>query len=86
MKPTAGDIRCMVFGHVARYAICRLRKSWNADVPAAARLERFSRVVTSLGDHQPLINRLAAAVAAAGKGNYHQMPLFPEDDRDAVSV
>ena len=26
MKPTAGDIRCMVYGHLTRYAIGRLRK------------------------------------------------------------
>ena len=42
-------------------------------------------MVTSLGDCQALINRLAAA-APAVTGITHQMPLFPQDDRDAVSV
>jgi putative DNA methylase len=84
MKPTAGDIRCMVFGHLARYAIGRLRKSWDADVPTAARLERFARMAASLGDCQPLIDRLATAPVVTGIPR--QMPLFPQDDRDAVSV
>jgi adenine-specific DNA methylase len=86
MKPTAGDIRCMVFGHLARYAIGRLGKSWDANVPTAGRLERLASMVASLGDCQPLIDRLAAAAAPAVTGNYRQIPLFPQDDRDAVSV
>ena len=30
MKPTAGDTRCMVYGHITRYAIGRLRKGWDS--------------------------------------------------------
>ena len=84
MKPTAGDIRCMVFGHLARFAIGRLRKSWAADLATTARLERFARIAASLGDAQALIDRLVAAPAVMGIPR--QMPLFPQDDRDAVSL
>ena len=61
MKPTAGDIRCMVYGHLTRYAIGRLRKSWDTGRPTAARLDLFARTVMALGDCQALIDRLAAA-------------------------
>jgi hypothetical protein len=84
MKPTAGDIRCMVFGHLARYAIARLRRTWDAKLLTSVRLERFARMVALLGDAQALIDRLVAAPAATGI--LRQMPLFPQDDRDAVSL
>jgi adenine-specific DNA methylase len=86
MKPTAGDIRCMAFGHFARYAIGRLRKSWDAEAATSAKLERFAKVFASLGDCQASIDRLVTAPAPAVTGNYRQMPLFPQDDRDAVSL
>ncbi len=84
MKPTAGDIRCMVFGHLARYAIGRLRQNWEGTLPASARLERFARMFASLGDAQWLIDHLVAAPTFSGVPR--QMQLFPQDDRDAVSL
>ena len=88
MKPTAGDIRCIVYGHLTRYAIERLRKGWDSSRPTADRLDLFARTVMALGDCQALIDRLAAARPAAGTGNARpvQLPLFPQDDRDAVPV
>lgn len=84
MKPTAGDIRCMVFGHLTRYAIGRLRNGWDSGPPTSARLERIGRTVASLGDWQAMVARLAAAPAAPG--TVHQMLLFPRDDHDAASL
>ena len=31
MKPTAGDIRCIAFGHITRMAIWNLRSSWDVN-------------------------------------------------------
>ena len=39
MKPTAGDIRCIAFGHIARMAIWGLRSGWDASRPTAEKLE-----------------------------------------------
>jgi putative DNA methylase len=88
VKPTAGDIRCMVYGHLTRYAIGKLRRSWDPARLTAARVERFASTVLALGECQPLIDRLAAAGAPRGKGIARpvQLPLFPQDDRDAVSL
>ena len=88
VKPTAGDIRCMVYGHLTRYAIGKLRRGWDPARPTAAGVERFATTVLALGQCQPLIDRLAAAGAPHGKGAARpkQLPLFPQDDRDAVSL
>ena len=88
MKPTAGDIRCMVYGHLTRYAIGRLRKSWDSTRPTAERLDRFARIVVALGDAQALIDKLAGIhpAAVAGVASPVQLSLFPQDDRDAVSL
>lgn len=87
MKPTAGDIRCMVFGHLTRYGIERLRKNWDSGRPTSDRLDLFARVVDRLGDCQALIDMLAAApppfVTCVARPVQRQ--LFPQDDRDAVS-
>ena len=40
MKPSKGDIRCIVYGHVTRKAIWNLRARWDARVPTAERLSR----------------------------------------------
>src|SRR5690606_23050875 len=39
MKPTAGDIRCIAFGHIARMAIWKLRPVWRTSRPTAEKLE-----------------------------------------------
>lgn len=39
MKPTAGDIRCMAFGHITRMAIWRLKPTWN---PGLTTPEKFA--------------------------------------------
>lgn len=61
MKPTAGDIRCIVFGHLTRMAIWRLRKNWSPALPTGERLDRFARAVAVFGDPKPLIDILTGA-------------------------
>lgn len=38
MKPTAGDIRCIAYGHITRMAIWNLRPLWDATHPAGKKL------------------------------------------------
>jgi adenine-specific DNA methylase len=38
MKPTAGDIRCIAFGHITRMAIWSLRAGWDDTLPTAKKL------------------------------------------------
>ncbi|MGL5082682.1 MAG: DUF1156 domain-containing protein [Microcoleaceae cyanobacterium] len=39
MKPTAGDVRCIAFGHITRMATWNLRSSWNSTQPTSQKLE-----------------------------------------------
>jgi putative DNA methylase len=82
MKPSSGDIRCIVFGHLTRIAIWRLRESWDSTRPTSERLKRFAIAAAALGDAQLIIRALAPAV--------HRTPVpapqFPHRRRDAVSL
>lgn len=48
MKPTAGDIRCIAFGHITRMAIWRLRPEWDAARPTAAKLATIRATMDTL--------------------------------------
>ena len=48
MKPTAGDIRCIAFGHITRMAIWGLRPEWDASRPTAAKLESIRLAMDAL--------------------------------------
>ena len=42
VKPTPGDIRCIVFGHLIRLAIWSLRSEWKKNRPTSSRLEQIA--------------------------------------------
>jgi hypothetical protein len=62
MKPTVGDIRCIVFGHLTQMAVSRLRKRWNKELSTANKLAIFARTIAEAGDIQTLIDALALPV------------------------
>lgn len=55
VKPTAGDIRCIVYGHWTRMAIWNLRWGWNQGRPAREKLDGFAKAVAVLGDFNQVI-------------------------------
>lgn len=59
MKPTAGDVRCIVYGHLTRMGVWRLHPSWHIDPPTQERLDRFADTVAAFGDPQSIIDDLA---------------------------
>ena len=59
-KPTAGDTRCIVFGHLTRMAIWKLRRDWDAEQPVHDKLARFADSrACSLADPQELLGKLS---------------------------
>ncbi len=58
MKPSIGDIRCIVFGHVTRKAICDLRNEWDSSLATKTRLSTIQESIKNIGDNQKLINKL----------------------------
>jgi hypothetical protein len=70
MKPSAGDIRCIVYGHLTRMGVWNLRGTWDAGLPVRERLARFAQGIADMGDAQAVIealktigNEVAAGVA-----------------------
>jgi adenine-specific DNA methylase len=41
-RPTSGDIRCIIFGHLVRLAIWDLRNGWNKNEPATLRIAKVA--------------------------------------------
>lgn len=59
VSPTAGDIRCIVFGHVTRMAVWTLRNAWKADCSVKAKLERIGRQLATFGNLTRVIEQAA---------------------------
>jgi putative DNA methylase len=49
MKPTLGDIRCVIYGHLSRLAVWSLRGNWLATEPVERRLDLVSTWISSFG-------------------------------------
>src|SRR5205085_11936345 len=43
VKPTKGDIRCIIFGHLVRLAVWNLRREWRRQESAATKLARATK-------------------------------------------
>jgi hypothetical protein len=84
VKPSAGDIRCIVYGHLTRMAVWNLRKKWNSSVPTAERLRRVRAEINALGDAQSVIDDLAGQIHSTLHTAISTAAIL-EDIPDAVS-
>jgi hypothetical protein len=87
VKPTAGDIRCIAFGHVTRMAIWNLRSTWDQSATTDEKLACFAEALRALGPCQVVIDRLTTPTENRVSPFMRAHPLFEvrEDERDAVS-
>lgn len=58
MKPSSGDIRCIIFGHLARIAIWHLRHEWDVSLPTNNKLDRVADEIDTFGDPKIVIDAL----------------------------
>lgn len=49
LRPTRGDIRCVINGHLIRLAIWRLRSRWDVALPVNAKIELVTKELEALG-------------------------------------
>jgi hypothetical protein len=61
MKPTSGDIRCMVLGHITRMAIWRLRSTWDLEIPIHQKLTVFRSAMDALAIEKDVTEQLQSA-------------------------
>jgi putative DNA methylase len=59
VEPTAGDMRCIAYGHMVRLAIWNLRKGWNKTAGISDRLSAVSSWLSSFGDWRDVEAKLA---------------------------
>ncbi len=84
VKPTAGDIRCITFGHLTRMAVWKLRPAWKSTASTTTKLDKFGKTLRALGPYQNVIDTLISP--AEGKpAAVHGLPLFSKDEQDAVA-
>ena len=84
-KPTAGDTRCIIFGHLTRMAIWNLRKEWDASMPTEEQLERFSHTLCLLADPEEVLGKLEAAPDDITTGRLFSPATTMQETRDAVA-
>jgi putative DNA methylase len=85
MKPTLGDIRCLVYGHLTRIAIWNLRTSWDRSLPTAQRLARFGEAIDAVGNPQTVISAFGA-VPRQGVSNVAELSVdYANEEQSAVS-
>ncbi len=63
-KATAGDIRCMMNGHITRKAVGWLHEQWEPGRPVSERIGRFDEVVNNMVDVQEVIEALSNRLAS----------------------
>jgi putative DNA methylase len=63
VKPTAGDIRCITFGHAVRMAIWNLHREWQPEIATKEKLARFAEALAAFGDLDSVIQKLRPALA-----------------------
>jgi hypothetical protein len=65
VKPTQGDTRCIIFGHLVRLAVWNLRTGWKAQGPAAQRMADVETWVRQFGGADAVIEELGTAYTSA---------------------
>jgi putative DNA methylase len=67
LTPTAGDARCLLFGHLIRLAVWQLRSAWQEDAPVE---DKLGRITAALQQIYPLdlLHRLSAQILASLSG------------------
>lgn len=72
VRPTAGDIKCITFGHLIRLAIWSLRLDWEKAEPTIARIRKVKNWLQHFGDWTEIEKNMQHDRTKAD----NQMPLF----------
>ena len=64
-RATPGDTRCIVFGHLTRLAVWKLRNGWNRALSTEKKIAAFVSTVSALGDAEGIAKQATAKEATA---------------------
>jgi hypothetical protein len=62
LKPSSGDLRCIVYGHLTRMAVWRLRQTWQTEQTTQAKLDAFISAMNGLGQLADVMAMLGTRV------------------------
>ncbi|MEG3057379.1 MAG: hypothetical protein RQM90_15795 [Methanoculleus sp.] len=85
MKPTEGDIKCIIYGHLTRMTIQELSGEWNSDLPAGERMERFSEAFLRFGDPQSILDLLIWRLTSRAP-RYTDVQAYLLEDHDGIPL
>lgn len=85
LKPTIGDIRCIVYGHLARMAVWTLRKRWDSGAPVREKLERVASAIDAIVEPAAIIGKLARMSQAPSLRVAEERARYVFDEANAVS-
>ena len=84
--PTHGDTRCIVFGHLTRMAVWKLRDRWKRALPVSAKIAAFMEAATSYGNPEQLaLGAMATESNVASPGLFYVANRSEEGKRGDVS-
>jgi hypothetical protein len=84
MKPTAGDIRCIAFGHITRMAIWGLRPDWDDSLNTGRKLEIIQAAMNAIATVDQLRDALEQVKPATAVGSRTKNSEYTEP-ADAVA-
>ena len=85
-RPSHGDTRCVVFGHLTRMGVWRLRTGWDRKLATAEKISKFGKALAAYGDAEELSRRALNSRAAARRpGLLYSTPAGAKEARNAVS-
>ena len=86
LRPSAGDIRCIVFGHLTRMAVWVLRKEWDSTRQTKDKLAAIAEAMWSFGDPEQIATSTRApTVAAEPEPMIYRASTRAVQTRDAVT-
>jgi hypothetical protein len=87
-RPTQGDTRCIVFGHLVRLAIWNLRPDWDSACCVNERMVRVRRWMENFGGAESVLKELGDTYAKAGATQRWQLSedaSFYQTNADEIS-
>lgn len=85
VKPTVGDTRCIIFGHLTRMCVWKLRMAWDLEAPTRVRLARFASAVAEYGNPGAVVDAVALQAPLSPTRVAEPSRTYAQEEHDAVS-
>lgn len=84
LKPTRGDTRCIIFGHLVRMTVWNLRTGWNKSLSAHLKLQAITKHLATLPQPVEIEAALSIGKLPAMRYAVHEGPSAYEAEADEI--